>query len=140
MIDKSELLSRCAKAGKSITPQRMAIIKQLSQTSHGVSAYDLLEQVNTAGHEFNISTIYRVLDFWTEMGVVHKIESNNTYLVCNDSHDNHLHILFHCTKCHEIEESCQFSKQMPLPDNKNFIAKKNQAVELQGLCSSCKIA
>ena len=78
MIDKSELLSRCVNAGKSVTPQRMAIIKQLSKLSHGVSAYDLLAQVNTAGHEFNISTIYRVLDFWTEMGVVHKIESNNT--------------------------------------------------------------
>ena len=140
MIDKSELLNRCTKAGKSVTPQRMAIIKQLSKSSHGVSAYDLLEQVNAAGHEFNISTIYRVLDFWTEMGVVHKIESNNTYLVCNDSHNNHLHILFHYTKYHEIEKSCQFSKQISIPDNKKFIAKKNQVVELQGLCSGCKIA
>lgn len=140
MIDKSELLNRCSKAGKSVTPQRMAIIKQLSKSSHGISAYDLLAQVNAAGHEFNISTIYRVLDFWGEMGVVHKIESNNTYLICNDSHDNHLHILFHCIKCHEIEESCQFSKQISIPDNKKFIAKKNQVVELQGLCSGCKIA
>ncbi len=137
-MDKNYLLSKCANAGKSVTPQRFSIIEELSNTDSGISAYKLLDRLNQKGNSFNISTIYRVLDFWTNVGIVHKIESNNTYLVCNDSHENHFHVLLHCTKCNSIRESCQDSKQLSLSNTKEFSPKENQVIEVKGLCSNCR--
>ncbi len=137
MIDKGYLLSKCREAGKSATPQRFGIVEELSSSENAISAYELLERLNKKGNSFNISTIYRVLDFWVDIGVVHKIESNSTYLVCNDSHKNHFHVLLHCTKCNSIEESCQLSKQLQLPSTYNFSPNNSQVIELQGLCTNC---
>ncbi|MDG2395454.1 Fur family transcriptional regulator [Candidatus Thioglobus sp.] len=137
MIDVAEAMSKCIQFGKSATQQRMAIIEELSNSKNSISAYDLLEQVQEKGYAYNISTIYRVLDFWIELGLAHKIESNNTYLVCNDSHHNHFHVLFHCLSCEKVEESCKLSKKAMFPNMKNFKPIENQVVELQGLCKNC---
>ncbi len=137
-MDTNTLLKKCAQFGKSATPQRMSIFEQLSHSPNGLSAYDLLAQLRSNGHGFNISTVYRVLDFWIELGLVHKIESNNTYLVCNDTHTDHFHVLFHCTECNKVEESCHNSKQILLPDTNKFSPKKGQVIELKGVCNHCQ--
>lgn len=137
MIDTNKLLSKCSEFGKSATPQRIAIIQALSESKTGVSAYDLLAQLQQKGHSFNISTIYRVLDFWIELGLIHKIDSNNTYLICNDNHHDHFHLLLHCDKCDQVEESCAVSKQIHLPDGFGFLPKKNQVIEVVGTCAEC---
>ena len=81
MIKRSELTSKCLDSGRSATPQRMTIIDALDSSGKNLSAYELLDLLNNKGQLFNISTIYRVLDFWIEMGIVHKINSSNTYLI-----------------------------------------------------------
>jgi Fur family zinc uptake transcriptional regulator len=138
MIDKARLIAKCKEAGKSITVQRLDIIEELSNLDSSVSAYDLLEYLNNKGHSFNISTIYRVLDFWIDIGVVHKVESNNTYLICNDSHLDHFHVLLHCDNCQSVEESCEISNKVSIANNQKFTPKKGQVIELHGLCNNCK--
>jgi Fur family zinc uptake transcriptional regulator len=138
MIDRSKLISKCIDSGRSATPQRISIVDELNYSGKNLSAYDLLGRLNDKGRSFNISTIYRVLDFWIEMDVVHKIESTNTYLICNDKHTNHFHVLLHCTNCNSIEESCQISAQLSLPDLNKFSIKDGQVIEFLGFCKKCK--
>ncbi len=137
MIDRLTLISKCKESGKSVTPQRLDIVEELSKLNTSISAYDLLERLNNHGHSFNISTIYRVLDFWIDVGVVHKVDSNNTYLICNDSHVDHFHVLLHCDSCETVEESCKTSNQVSIPNIQKFTPKKGQVIELHGLCSNC---
>jgi len=138
MISKTQLISKCLESGRSATPQRMSIIDELCTARKNLSAYDLRDSLKNKGSSFNISTIYRVLDFWIDVGVVHKMESSNTYLVCNDSHTNHFHVLLHCTSCKSVEESCQVSAMLSLPTSNKFKVSGGQAVELNGLCRKCK--
>lgn len=138
MINSDKLLEKCSEFGKSATPQRLNIIQELSSQGQGMSAYDLLKKLNSKGHAYNISTIYRVLDFWIELGLIHKIDSNNTYLICNDNHHDHFHLLLHCDKCDQVEESCTVSKQIHLPDGFGFLPKKNQVIEVVGTCAECR--
>ena len=138
MISKTQLISKCLESGRSATPQRMSIIDELCTARKNLSAYDLRDSLKNKGSSFNISTIYRVLDFWIDVGVVHKMESSNTYLVCNDSHTNHFHVLLHCTSCKSVEESCQVSAMLSLPTSNKFKVSGGQAVELNGLCKNCK--
>lgn len=138
MIERSELISKCLDSGRSATPQRISIVDELNHSGKNLSAYDLLARLKDKGQAFNISTIYRVLDFWIEMDVVHKIDSSNTFLMCNDSHTNHFHVLLHCSMCNSIEESCQVSSQLSLPESNKFSIKDGQVIEFQGFCSKCK--
>ena len=138
MIKRSELTSKCLDSGRSATPQRMTIIDALDSSGKNLSAYELLDLLNNKGQLFNISTIYRVLNFWIEMGIVHKIDSSNTYLICNDKHTNHFHLLLQCSNCKSVEESCQLSEQLSLPESNKFLIKDGQVIEFLGLCNNCK--
>jgi Fur family zinc uptake transcriptional regulator len=125
-------------SGRSATPQRMSIIHALGSAEKNLSAYELLGLLNDKGQLFNISTIYRVLDFWIEMGIVHKVDSSNTYLICNDNHTNHFHVLLQCSQCKAVEESCQISMQLSSPKSNKFAIKDGQVIEFIGLCQNCK--
>ena len=138
MIKRSELTSKCLDSGRSATPQRMTIIDALDSSGKNLSAYELLDFLNDKGQLFNISTIYRVLNFWIEMGIVHKIDSSNTYLICNDKHTNHFHVLLQCSNCKSVEESCQISTQFSSPESSKFSIKDGQVIEFLGLCNNCK--
>lgn len=136
-INNSTLLKKCRSKNKSLTPQRLDILMALDETDHPLTAYDLKDQLHRNAINLNISTIYRVLDFWIKIGAIHKIESNNTYLICRDDHDNHLHVLQHCVTCDSVSETCELSNQFRIPKIKSFLVEPSQVIELKGQCSSC---
>ncbi|MDA0894269.1 MAG: Fur family transcriptional regulator [Proteobacteria bacterium] len=137
-IDSSRLIYEVSSVGKTLTPQRLAIYRALETAKDPLTAYELKDQVNHLSKEsFNISTIYRVLDFWTELGLIHKIDSSNTFIVCNDEHRNHVHVLQHCTQCQSVKESCEISNLMKMPESASFLIDTHQVIEIQGQCAKC---
>ncbi|MBT6288586.1 MAG: transcriptional repressor [Oceanospirillales bacterium] len=137
-IDSSRLIHEVSSVGKTLTPQRLAIYRALETAKDPLTAYELKDQVNHLSKEsFNISTIYRVLDFWTELGLIHKIDSSNTFIVCNDEHRNHVHVLQHCTQCQSVKESCEISSLMKMPESASFLIDTHQVIEIQGQCAKC---
>ena len=137
-IDKVKLAEKISSAGKTVTPQRITIFRALELVGEPVTAYELRDLTNSWSDEsFNISTIYRVLDFWVELGLIHKIESANKFVVCKDEHRDHIHVLQHCTSCQKIEEHCEISRLMKMPPSSTFKAHKNQVIEIQGQCGNC---
>ena len=72
-IDKVKLAEKISSAGKTVTPQRITIFRALELVGEPITAYELRDLTNSWSDEsFNISTIYRVLDFWVELGLIHK--------------------------------------------------------------------
>ena len=69
-IDKHRVLDRVRAANKSLTPQRMCVLDAIANTGCPVSAYTLQETLTAQGNSLNISTIYRVLDFWVGLGLI----------------------------------------------------------------------
>ena len=93
-FNTNQLLEHCLKHNKSLTPTRVLIIKTLSKYSKPRSAYQLQEEINKKKESYvNISTIYRVLEFWMKIGLVHKIATVNKFLLCITPHDKHTHML-----------------------------------------------
>ena len=68
VIDKTRLTEVVQHAGKSLTKQRCLIIETLAANELPMSAYELRDQINITEQNLNISTIYRVLDFWIGLG------------------------------------------------------------------------
>ena len=141
IISTDSLLNHCLKHKKSLTPSRTLIIKTLSKHEKPKSAYDLQEEINkNENTNLNISTIYRVLDFWINIGLIHKVASLNKYLICLTPDEKHAHMLNFCTVCEKVIETC--SERMGLNFKKS--TKKldlsfngSQPVEIPVICSNC---
>tara|TARA_B100000902_G_C26957021_1_gene738647 strand:+ start:289 stop:723 length:435 start_codon:yes stop_codon:yes gene_type:complete len=140
-LSTNKLLEYCIKHNKSLTPTRALIVNILSCHSKPRSAYDLQEEINKKNKDnINISTIYRVLDFWMKLGLVHKISSINKFLLCLTPHERHIHMLNFCTSCEKVIETCSdkmglnFSKSM---SDLDLSLNKKHSIEIPVLCTSC---
>ena len=138
VIDNIRLNQWTRLARKTLTPQRVIIFRGLEAAQRPLTAYELKDEVNHESNEsYNISTIYRVLNFWTELGLIHKIDSSNTFIVCNDENRNHVHVLQHCTQCQSVRESCEISSLIKIPESTSFHIDTHQVIEIQGQCAEC---
>ena len=141
-IDKTEnLLNYCLKNKKSLTPSRTLVIKTLSKYKKPISAYELRDEINNIEDvNINISQIYRVLEFWIDLGLIHKISSINKFLLCITPEEKHTHMLNFCTVCEKVFETC--NEQMGL-NLKKSTAKLDLAfnntcsVEIPVICPQC---
>jgi len=140
-ISNETLLEYCLNNKKSLTPTRVLIINTLSRYKNPRSAYDILDDINsTKDIKINISTIYRVLEFWMRIGLVHKISLLNKFLICIEPTEKHVHMLNFCTSCEKVFESC--SEKMGLnikkgTSNLDLSLDKNHSIEIPVICSNC---
>ena len=140
-INTQVLLDYCLEKRKSLTPTRALVIFTLAKYNKPKSAYDLREEINKKKYtNINISTIYRVLDFWIKMGLIHKIATLNKYLLCQKPKEKHIHLLNFCTKCENVVESC--SQKMGLNFKKStseldLLLIKEHSIEVPVLCPRC---
>ena len=141
-IDKTEsLLNYCLKNKKSLTPSRTLVIKTLSKQKKPISAYELRDEINNKGNvNINISQIYRVLEFWIDLGLIHKISSINKFLLCITPEEKHTHMLNFCTICEKVFETC--NEQMGLNLKKStakldLAFNNTRSVEIPVICPQC---
>ena len=141
-ITKTEnLLNYCLKKKKSLTPSRTLVIKTLSKHKKPISAYELRDEINNNGDvNINISQIYRVLDFWIDLGLIHKISSINKFLLCITPEEKHTHMLNFCTVCEKVFETC--NEQMGLNFKKStakldLAFNNTRSVEIPVICPQC---
>ena len=142
IIKTENLLNYCLKKNKSLTPSRNLVIKTLSKYKKPISAYELRDTINNNNKDvkINISQIYRVLEFWIDLGLIHKISSINKYLLCITPEEKHTHMLNFCTVCEKVFETC--NEQMGL-NLKRSTAKLDlsfndtRSVEIPVICPEC---
>ena len=139
--DKNDILNYCIKNKLFLTPPRIMLIDLLSKYSKPKSAYELLKVINKKKDmNLNISTIYRVLNFWIAQGFVHKISALNKYILCVRPDEKHVHMLNFCIRCEKIIESCNKSMDLNLEKiTKKLNVKfcKSRSLEIPVICSSC---
>ena len=135
------LLNYCLKKKKSLTPSRTLIIKTLAKYKKPISAYELRDEINkNKDLRINISQIYRVLEFWIDLGLIHKISSINKFLLCVTPDEKHIHMLNYCTVCEKVYETC--NEQMGLNLKKStakldLVFNTTRSVEIPVICPQC---
>ena len=142
MISKfiSAALDRCYKAKHSMTPHRMLIIDTLVNHREPISAYDLRSVLNAKGNKLNIATIYRILEFWCSLNLVHRISSINKFVICANPEETHTHIINCCRKCETIVESCHAKMGIDISggiENLGLKLASGCHLEVPVFCSSC---
>ncbi len=138
---KNKALQLCLEAREIITPNRASILDLLIKKNKPLAAYELKEMLKGNNKGLNISTIYRVLDFWIKMKVVHKLSILNKYVLCSNPDEVHTHITNICTKCSSVVETCNENMGLNLKEstkNMGVALTPDINVEIPVLCASCK--
>ena len=124
-----------------LTINQQTVLNLLEGTKEPLKAYAILFDIQKKGIKSPLQ-VYRALDKLIEIGKVHKIESKNSYIACNNANctsqtSTSFLICELCDKVTEIKKinlSKYFSKQS---EKSNFKYTKHN-LEIYGACKTCK--
>lgn len=99
---------QCKAHGARLTAKRKRLLAGLIQSKKALSAYDLVEYFKSEyGEDIPAMSVYRILDFLVEEGLVHKLSLANKYVACAHICDGGLHgtpQFLICSECNRVEE------------------------------------
>jgi Fur family transcriptional regulator, ferric uptake regulator len=87
------LRARVRERGGRITPQREVVLEALHRLPEHVTAEDILADINDAHPNINLTTIYRTLELFEELGIVyhaHMGHGPGSYHLSSRGSHNHL--------------------------------------------------
>jgi Fur family zinc uptake transcriptional regulator len=132
--------ARCAEKGARLTPARLAAYEELSASDRPLSAYELISLLEQRqGRKIAPLTVYRHLEFLTKVGLVHRLESKQSYVTCEHPdhvHESHYLLCSSCGHVEEVESKPLESLLSKMADQHGFQPKK-AVVEITGLCGGC---
>lgn len=130
--------------GARITKPRLAVIRCLASTNRSLSPRAILMAIRSQKSlpDVNLVTIYRILETFADLGLVHRIGPSGRYVACShiDCEQEH-HILTHCLACGHCEERDLPTDMLApvvrhLAQRCGFLAREH-FWQLNGLCEHC---
>ncbi|MBA2710203.1 MAG: transcriptional repressor [Tatlockia sp.] len=140
MIYPASFLSYCSTMGLKITSLRKSVLFILWNTNKPLKAYEILDNLLKIKKNAKPPTVYRVLDYFVDYGVIHKIESIQSYTLCCEPEKHYSsEVLMVCNDCHQVKEiydDSMHSLVQKLSKEHLFHLGKG-AIELRGICEKC---
>lgn len=126
-------------SGHKFTGLRTLIYKKIIKSRKPLKAYDILEDIKESDYSAKPPTVYRTLDFLKGLGLIHKIESDNSYIACNHPNEHSQCFFMTCEKCGDTKEICADSIKSQIEEKtKNSHFKiSNINLEVKGQCAKC---
>ena len=131
---------RCKERGARLTPARLAAFSELVKSDQPLSAYELVALLEQReNRKIAPLTVYRHLDFLMGVGLVHRLESTQSYLPCAFSDHTHDSQYLMCSQCGRVDELASSALSKALADiaTAHEFAVSNAVIEITGLCARC---
>ena len=123
-----------------LTKNQQIIFDLIDKSSEPLKAYSILYNVQKKGIKAPLQ-VYRALDKLVEIGKIHKIESKNSFIACqNSSCQVSKAIAFSiCESCEKVTEisNSNLSKYLSNFKDKAGMKYKKYNLEFFGLCKKC---
>lgn len=135
--------TRCAANKERLTPIRRRVLEALLDSHAPLGAYELIDRLAADGARPAPITIYRALDFLREQGLVHRIESRNSFIACGHNHDSGDPVVFLiCEKCGAVGEaaSAAVADTIRNASRRAGFTPKTPVIEISGICAHCGAA
>jgi Fur family transcriptional regulator, zinc uptake regulator len=123
-----------------LTSSRKDVLYILWNAKKPLKAYEILDNLLTIKSNSKPPTVYRALLFFLEKGIVHKIESIQSYTLCTEPEKQlPTEVLMVCNQCHHVVEIYDRNMRDLVAKiaNNNQFNLKQDAIELKGLCKEC---
>ena len=124
----------CEGAGERFTPLRAHIFELLIEERGPIKAYDLLEKLRPERGSPKPPTVYRALEFFSKLGLIHRVEALNAYIACDHVHEGHAAEFFICEICSRVQERHAHDHVDCVPDGFKI---KRSVIEHYGHCQKC---
>ena len=132
-----------AKRASELNKKQSLVMNLLSKSKGPLSAYQILYDLKDHGLR-GPTQVYRVLDKLMELGLVHRLESMNAFVACQQEkcHEKNkeINLFTICKICGSVQELLSNGLKnivKSLSKDNNFLL-KSSVLELNGVCSKCK--
>ena len=121
-----------------LTKNQALVLKALSNASQPLGAYAILDKLRSHGFKAPL-TVYRALEQLAGQGLVHKIESLNSWTSCCGEHQANPPVFEICNDCGNVTE--QFDRELVkslnrMSERSGFIPGRS-IIEIHGRCDDC---
>ncbi|MBD1390776.1 transcriptional repressor [Neiella sp. HB171785] len=135
---------KCQAAGVKLTEKRSAILRILLAENAPLSAYEVVAIYNQQhAQAMQPMSVYRILDLFVDIELVHKLASSNKYVSCAHlacSHEHQDQFFLVCKSCgatREIAMSDSLAAQIKASaSDAGFLLSQSQ-FEISGICRQC---
>ena len=132
MVQKQEYLSK----------NQQIVLNLIEKAKGPLKAYSILYNVQRKGIKAPLQ-VYRALDKLIKMGKIHKIESKNAFIACNNSECeiSNATAFSICDNCEKVKEikNLKLSKYLTNFEDNSGMKYKKYNLEFFGLCKNCKL-
>ena len=129
------------KKSKSLSKNQKIILDFIQKNKKPVKAYSILSNVKKKGINAP-PQVYSAVDRLVDMGKIHKIESKNAFVACQNSNCkvSKAAAFSICESCEEVTEidNSKISKYLSSFADKIGMKYKKYNLEFFGLCKKCK--
>ena len=137
-LDRAAAL--CQERGVRLTPLRRRVRELIWAGHKPRGAYDILDVLKTERRGAAPPTVYRALDFLLKHGLVHRIESMNSFVGCPDPDTLHGGQFLICRSCGlaaELNDSGVVNAIKKSAARAGFVVGR-PIIEIAGLCPHCR--
>lgn len=134
----SEFEQKCRKEGLKVTPQRLAVYRELVKSKEHPSADILWRQVRKSYPNISLDTVNRTLHTLSELGAAFVVEGSGDVKRYDGSMAAHQH--FKCTQCRRIYDFnyAPFNSIAIPTELENSFTIMRKAIYLEGVCRFCQ--
>ena len=125
--------------GYKITQPRKQLLQVLGETDRPLSPYDLQRLLQEQGRHVDHVTIYRVLELFCSLNLVHKVLSLGGFVRCTLGDREGCHSYMICRDCgvlQEFADKALCEKEDEVAESLGFHP-DHHLTELLGVCSNC---
>ncbi len=128
------------KKNQTLTKNQRIVLNLLQDSGEPLKAYFILNSLKKEGLNSPLQ-VYRALDKLVELGKIHKVESLNSFIICNNSNCASNTAFTICERCGKVKEI----KNNNLTEGVNELVRENKLnitrynLEFYVVCKTCKI-
>ena len=128
------------KKNQTLTKNQRIVLNLLQDSGEPLKAYFILNSLKKEGLNSPLQ-VYRALDKLVELGKIHKVESLNSFIICNNSNCASNTAFTICERCGKVKEI----KNNNLTEGVNELVRENKLnitrynLEFYVVCNTCKI-
>lgn len=127
-----------ADAKPRLTKNQALVLKVLTNAPQPLGAYAILDKLRSHGFKAPL-TVYRALEQLAGQGLVHKLESLDSWTTCCGEHQANPPVFEICNDCGNVSE--QFDRELvknlsSMSERSGFIPDRS-IIEIHGRCDDC---
>ncbi|HEX9830687.1 MAG TPA: Fur family transcriptional regulator [Thermodesulfobacteriota bacterium] len=134
----NSFISRCKDLGIKVTPQRVAIYRELANTDQHPSAESIYQKIRNYYPNISLTTIYRTLETFEKLGLISVVNILYNAARYDANLEPHHHLV--CIACKKVEDYYDNSLMNLDISKKNLANYKvlGYTVQLNGICKDCR--